>query len=128
MKKIFFLFLIMSSLFSNELKISGIPFSAAKNGILYTFTPQISNDEKVSYYIKNKPSWIDFDDSVGSISGIPLAKDIGIYKDIKIFAKNDQNISKLKPFSIEVYETNKNYILYKLIGLLITIIIIINVI
>jgi len=85
-------------------RISGIPQTTANIYSLYQFLPIISNPDKVkmTYSIKNKPSWVEFNSSTGLLQGIPTPDDNGTYSDIVISATSNGKTVSLSPFNIEV--------------------------
>jgi hypothetical protein len=76
-------------------------------GSQYAFTPSASDPDgdKLTFSVKNLPSWAAFSSSTGKISGTPSAGDIGTYQGITITVSDGQSTVSLAPFSIEVVAT-----------------------
>lgn len=82
--------------------ISGSPATEATIGQRYAFTPVASDvdGDKVSFVIKNKPSWLTFSYQSGSIAGTPTKA--GTYSGIVIYALDGKTYKALPTFSITV--------------------------
>jgi hypothetical protein len=67
-------------------QISGTPATTVQAGQAYSFTPTASDPDgdSLSFTISNKPSWANFDNSDGRLSGIPTESDAGVYADVRI--------------------------------------------
>jgi len=63
------------------LSISGEPKSELDEYDIYSFIPE-SHGSNLTFYIKNIPSWADFNESSGELSGVAIGE--GEYKDILI--------------------------------------------
>lgn len=96
-------------------EINDIPTitGTAENSVLasqvYSFTP-IANDvdsDVLTFSIQNKPSWLNFDTSTGTLSGIALEEHVGTYSNITISVSDGRGGSaSLTSFSIEVITNN----------------------
>lgn len=84
--------------------ITGTPATTATVGVAYSFTPTAKDPEgkKLSFVIKNRPSWLSFSYSTGSIKGTPTSANVGTYSGIVIYAKDGVNTKGLPAFSIKV--------------------------
>ncbi len=85
--------------------INGIPEDRIAVGTEYTFQPQISDvdGDTVKLLTRRVPSWLNFNSSTGKLSGTPRLADIGLYKNIRIIAKDNTKTTKLPSFNIEVF-------------------------
>ncbi len=86
------------------LTISGTPVTVVTAGNAYWFAPQVSGSrgEKVTFKIKNQPSWASFNASTGALSGDPQAKAEGTDSNIVISASTARRTASLPAFSITV--------------------------
>jgi len=87
--------------------ISGTPKTAVTVGDQYSFRPTSSDAErnKLSFVIKNRPSWLSFSYQTGGLSGTPTAANTGLYTGITIYVRDGVNSAvALKPFSIAVLQ------------------------
>ena len=84
--------------------IGGVPATAVVEGEFYAFVPQASDPEgaRVTFQVKNKPSWATFTRSNGLLSGIPAAGTAGSYSDIVVGVTDGQTVVWLPAFSITV--------------------------
>lgn len=84
--------------------ISGTPGSEALVGRFYDFIPTVSDAEgnALTFQVVNRPSWAQFDNVIGRLSGTPDAEDVGAYVGITIRVNDGFNTSELGPFSINV--------------------------
>jgi len=85
-------------------KISGNAPRMVKVGVAYAFHPLATDPDgdRLDFSINNKPTWLVFDASVGSLSGIPLLGNEGTYNDIEITVSDGEAATMLSPFSITV--------------------------
>ena len=88
-------------------KLLGNAPRMVKVGVAYAFHPKATDPEAdpLSFSINNKPTWIDFDETIGYLSGIPLLGHEGTYSNIEIIVSDGESLTKLKPFSITVEPT-----------------------
>ncbi len=87
------------------LTISGEPNTTAKRNTAYQFIPTVKGinaGDTLTFSITNKPSWINFDTSTGTLTGTPTDADTGTTSDIIITVTNNSNgdSTSLGPFSI----------------------------
>lgn len=84
--------------------ISGTPPSQVEAGASYAFTPAASDPDFdfLSFGISNKPSWADFNSQTGALTGDPSQADVGVYRNVRIFASDGLLSGWLPPFSITV--------------------------
>ncbi|OUS67960.1 hypothetical protein B5G52_20825 [Pseudoalteromonas sp. A601] len=88
--------------------ISGSPATSIAQDTGYSFTPIVSDidNTSLSFTIANKPSWATFDNTSGTLSGVPTRDDVGLYSNILITVSDGQLSSTLNPFSIDVTYVN----------------------
>lgn len=84
--------------------ISGTPSLTATVGQAYSFTPTASDPEgaTLTFSIVNKPTWLNFSTTNGSLSGTPSAGDVGTTAAITISANDGTALGSLAPFAIVV--------------------------
>jgi len=84
--------------------ISGSPPRMVKVGVSYSFQPDASDADAdpLSFIIRNRPSWANFDASTGEISGVPLLGSEGTYDEIAISVTDGAMSTALPNFSITV--------------------------
>ncbi len=82
--------------------LSGIPATTVKTNKPYQFQPQASDVENnsLTFSIKNKPTWADFNTSTGKLQGTPQQESIDT--DIIITVSDGTNTVSLSAFSISV--------------------------
>jgi len=88
--------------------IVGTPATAIQIDNSYSFIPTASDSDgdSLTFSITNKPSWADFDEATGELSGTPTKSEVGRNTNI-IIAVNDGMVTvALAPFGIEVKLTN----------------------
>ena len=85
-------------------QISGNAPRMVKVGVAYAFHPVATDPDgdRLDFSINNKPTWLDFDASIGSLSGIPLLGNEGTYNDIEITVSDGEAATMLPPFSVTV--------------------------
>ncbi|MEI8608729.1 Ig-like domain-containing protein [Enterovibrio sp. Hal110] len=96
---------------NNPPVIGGTPLNTVNEGSPYTFTPTVSDldGDTVTFSVTNKPSWLSFDASTGTLSGIPAHKDVGTSAGIQLTATDDGTgtlSSTLTTFAITVIDIN----------------------
>lgn len=84
--------------------ISGNPLNEIVALNNYSFTPAVINIEsdQLAFSIENKPSWANFNESTGELSGTPINESVGMYGNIIIGVSDGDLTEKLNPFSISV--------------------------
>jgi hypothetical protein len=100
--------------------ISGTPALTVAQGQEYMFQPiafDPDTNDRLYYYISDEPDWADLDDETGKLSGIPENEHVGIWKDIRISVRDENNLSVSLPlFDITVSNTNDPPVLMKSIA------------
>lgn len=84
--------------------ISGSPASSVQVAKSYYFKPNAkdSNNDKLTFSIRNKPSWSRFDKASGKLTGKPARSHIGATNNIVISVSDGKKSQSLKSFSIRV--------------------------
>lgn len=84
--------------------IQGTPAEAVSANSYYLFEPTASDadGDTLTFTIENKPEWLSFDASSGSISGTPAEQDVGYTSNVKIGVSDGQTTVYLPSFDIEV--------------------------
>lgn len=84
--------------------ISGSPPGQATVGEQYSFQPTArdSDNDTLTFTAANLPGWLSFDSADGTIEGMPMLGDVGMYSDVTIRVSDGDVSSTLGPFSIEV--------------------------
>lgn len=84
--------------------IGGAPASSVQVSQVYSFTPFASDPDgdKLTYAIKNKPTWATFSTSSGRLSGTPSSTHVGRYSNIVISVSDGSESAALSAFSIDV--------------------------
>ena len=74
------------------------------SGDVYTFSPSASDPDgdTLTFSIRNKPAWLDFDDTSGELSGQAFLGNVGVYDDIQISVSDGTTESSLPSFSVTV--------------------------
>jgi hypothetical protein len=82
--------------------ISGTPPTSVNVGDAYVFQPTASDPEgrKLSFGVRNRPSWAVFNSSTGRLSGTPTV--VGTYSNIRISVSDGKYWISLPVFSITV--------------------------
>ncbi|KAB2823045.1 putative Ig domain-containing protein, partial [Aliivibrio finisterrensis] len=93
--------------------ISGMPTADINQGVGYTFTPtygdpdEIHGTETKTFSIQNKPSWLTFDSTDGTLDGIPQQNDVGAHNNITITVEDAAGLTdSLSAFTITVNNVN----------------------
>src|SRR5688572_21420427 len=85
------------------LTISGTPPTTATVGKTYSFTPTENSWRSVKFSVANKPGWMSFSSSKGTLYGIPRSTHVGrTWSNIVITVYSGRQSAKLAPFSITV--------------------------
>jgi hypothetical protein len=89
---------------NNAPTISGNPMTAIDIGSAYSFTPTASDPDgdKLTFSVKNQPSWADFDKTTGALSGQPALGSVGTYASIEISVSDGKAKSAMPKFAISV--------------------------
>lgn len=84
--------------------ISGSAPRESVVGRTYSFTPAANDPDgdTVAFSVSNQPGWLNFDSLTGELSGTPTINDVGVYRDITLFASDGKATSALPAFAIEV--------------------------
>jgi hypothetical protein len=96
--------------------IDGIPVEHVTVGENYQFVPTFSdpNEDPVTFSIENKPSWADFDNTTGVLSGD--ASQLGTTDNITITISDGELTASLSPFSLRVHEIENTTISFRVTG------------
>ncbi len=88
--------------------ISGTAPTTATVGAAYAFQPTAADPEKktLTFSVSGKPSWANFNNGNGQLSGTPATANIGTFSDIKISVSDGTSSVSLAPFTITVSATN----------------------
>lgn len=91
---------------NNVPTFSGTPSTVASVGQVYRFSPSVQDEDgdKLSFVVKNRPSWLAFSYQGGSLTGTPTAA--GTYSNIEIFVKDGHSTKSMGKFSITVTAAN----------------------
>lgn len=84
--------------------IAGSPPRVIRVGVAYSFTPQATDPDAdtLTFSIANRPNWLTFDSTDGSVAGVPLLGNEGTYNDIEISVSDGEMSANLQAFSITV--------------------------
>ncbi len=90
--------------------ITGTPATSVVQDINYSFIPTVTdedtNDTK-AFSITNKPSWANFNEITGALTGTPTNDNVGTTSDIVISVSDSDSASAaLTSFNIKVISTN----------------------
>lgn len=87
---------------SDGLAISGSPSASATVGKAYSFTPTVTNPGKktLTFSVVNKPSWLAFSTTTGSLTGTPAAANVGTQSDMLIRVTDGVSTASLAEFHI----------------------------
>ncbi len=89
--------------------ISGSPSTTVAEDSAYSFIPDASDvdaGDTLLFSISNKPSWAEFSETSGALSGTPTNAHVGIYEDIIISVTDGIATDSLATFNLTV--TNRN--------------------
>jgi len=83
--------------------LSGSPDSSIRIGDDFSFTPSAydADGDALSFSVANAPSWTSFDNADGTLTGMPLMGDEGLYRDVRITASDGEEQASLS-FDITV--------------------------
>lgn len=81
--------------------------TGVKVGTHYSFTPTASDSDggKLTFSIRNSPSWVSFNTTTGQLTGSPKSTDTGTTLNILITAADGSATASLPAFSITVTAT-----------------------
>ncbi|MEP7242839.1 MAG: putative Ig domain-containing protein [Gammaproteobacteria bacterium] len=84
--------------------ISGTMPPVAVVGAAYSFSPKAvdPDNDKLTFKIASKPSWVAFDASTGKVSGTPAAANVGSHEDIVISVTDGKAMAALPATEITV--------------------------
>ncbi|MEQ8208156.1 MAG: putative Ig domain-containing protein, partial [Woeseia sp.] len=84
--------------------ISGQPQTRIGAGTAYNFEPTAidSDGDTLTFSISGRPTWANFDNSTGRLSGTPAQSDIGSTPGVSISVSDGEAISSLPAFTITV--------------------------
>jgi hypothetical protein len=87
--------------------IQGVAAASVAVGQTYSFQPAAndSGNERLTFMISNKPSWLSFNATSGLLSGTPTASNVGTYSNIEIAVTDGSTVASLPSFSITVAAT-----------------------
>lgn len=73
----------------------------------YRFTPTAGDPDgdPLTFSVANKPGWLAFDPTTGTLSGTPAAADVGSYASITITVSDGAGSAELPAFGIDVVST-----------------------
>ena len=89
--------------------IAGIPETSVAEDSEYSFTPvgeDVDVGDTPTYSIINKPTWADFSEGTGALSGTPDNDDVGTTTEIVISVSDGRESASLPSFDINVTNTN----------------------
>ena len=88
--------------------ISGNPKRGVTMNEMYDFQPTASDSDgdSLTFKIKNKPSWAQFDSQTGRVYGQPSLGDIGTYSNIVISVSDGQDSASLSAFTVTVSQSS----------------------
>ncbi|MEO1202682.1 MAG: putative Ig domain-containing protein [Pseudomonadota bacterium] len=88
--------------------IAGNPPARVDANASYAFTPSAvdPDGDPLSFDIVNRPSWAQFSQTTGAITGRPEDGDVGTYGNIVVSVSDGTDSASLGPFSIEVVAVN----------------------
>ncbi|MCJ7557736.1 MAG: putative Ig domain-containing protein, partial [Gammaproteobacteria bacterium] len=84
--------------------LSGNPSTSVKSGERYSFLPTASDadGDTLLFSINNRPTWAQFNDQTGELSGIPGVEHVGSYDNIQIGVGDGTTWVYTATFSIQV--------------------------
>ncbi len=88
--------------------IQGTPSISVNQGFAYNFTPTASdfNEDELTFTIVNKPTWANFDETTGILSGVPTNSDVGSTNGIVITVSDGTLNDSLPAFDLSVLNVN----------------------
>ena len=87
--------------------ITGNPSSAIKYSESYQFKPSASDadGDALTFSVKNRPSWANFESGTGELYGLPSLGDVGVYENIQISVSDGKSTSALRAFTVTVSQS-----------------------
>jgi hypothetical protein len=84
--------------------ISGAPPKTATVGSAYSFTPTVSNPNKLSLFFRlwHAPSWLSLNASTGRLSGTPTAANVGSSANVELCVSDSSTSTCLPGFTLVV--------------------------
>ncbi|MDN3389422.1 Ig-like domain-containing protein, partial [Pseudoalteromonas sp. APC 4017] len=88
--------------------ISGTPTLSVSEKTAYSFTPTAVDTEgdSLTFSITNKPSWLSFDSTSGTLSGTATNADVGVHNNIVISVSDGMDTVSLPAFNLTVINVN----------------------
>lgn len=85
-------------------EITGTPKVTTVVGQEYSFQPQATDadSDPISFTVRSKPSWAQFDTATGRLWGTATAADVGVHENIEVTASDGKDTSALPPFAVIV--------------------------
>jgi hypothetical protein len=73
-------------------------------GERYSFTPTVNDPDgdRLTFSVAQKPAWLSFNTTKGTLAGTPSAADVATYSGIVVSVSDGQNKATLPPFDIDV--------------------------
>jgi len=100
--------------------ISGSPALTVAQGQAYSFYPITFDpdiNDQLTFYMSNKPPWVNLNPLTGQLSGTPENEHVGVWRNISLFVRDSKNLSTSLPsFDITVINTNDPPVLNKAIA------------
>jgi hypothetical protein len=90
-------------------EITGTPTPTVQAGEAYAFTPQASDadDDFLEFAIQNAPTWTQFSNTTGELTGTPGDADVGDTADITISVTDGRDTRSVGPFRISIKPRNQ---------------------
>ena len=84
--------------------VNGMPATSAQVGVLYDYTPDISDalGHTLTFQIANMPAWATFSTTSGELKGTPAADDVGTTAEIEIGVSDGAGQATIGPFRITI--------------------------
>lgn len=89
---------------NNPPSISGVPEDSVRVGEEYVFHPSAmdTDNDELTFSATNLPVWLHFDESTGSLTGIPSNGDVGSAENIQITVSDGVEEDQLAAFAISI--------------------------
>ena len=86
--------------------ISGSPGASVAMGDQYSFTPTASDPDSdpLTFSVQGAPNWLNFNSGNGSLTGMPLLADVGVYSGISVSVSDGSLSSSLPQFTVTVVQ------------------------